>query len=228
MPKPRNHKARKPHKRDIELPLTEREQQFVDAIMLDPSATAAARKVYGCKNDRTAAALGCKIRKKPNVALAIERRMAEATAKANVTVVDVLIGLKELAFSNMGDYLEEGWHGRPVFKRLKKLTREQLAALSEVAVTEDGLKKTIRFKLHNKRDALVDLGRYLKMFVEAQGANGNGNGNTINNTIVVIQDALSATDGILERVFAGGALESDPPALPDRPVLPLEVHSSPP
>ena len=221
--KPRKHLSKA--KLTADKPLTLREQRFVDAIMIDADQLRAAKTAgYTGRNEGTMRALACKLRNKANIAAEIARRMAIATRKADITVVEVLLGLKELAFSNMGDYLEEGRNGMPQFKKLKHLTREQLAALSEVSVIEDGLKRTIRFKLHNKRDALVDLGRYLKMFVEAQGANGPGNGHTTNNTLIVIQDALSATDGIIERILAGGTLEGHAPAMPDRPVLPVEVH----
>jgi len=225
MVKPRRGLSRS--KLTTDKPLTLREQRFVDAVLVDPDQMKAAKAAgYTAKNDRSLSVLACNLRNKSNVASEIARRMAIATRKADITVVDVLLGLKELAFSNMGDYLEQDRQGLPRFKNLKRLSREQLAALSEVSVIEDGLKRTIRFKLHNKRDALVDLGRYLKMFVEAQGANGSGNGHTTNNTLVVIQDALSATDGIIERILAGGALEGHAAAMPDRPVLPLEVHPS--
>lgn len=214
------------------VPLTDREQRFVDEFIVTHNATDAAKKSgFGNASYKSARAMGSKLRNQPNIMMEIARRTAEAARKADVTVVDVLVGLKELAFANMGDYLIDDKRGLPTFRKLKDLTREQLAALSEVAVIEESAplgqtpKKTIRFKLHNKRDALVDLGRYLKMFVEAQGANGPTN-ITNNNTTVVVQNALSATDRLFERVIAGFALESRTPSVQDGPLLPVEVHAS--
>ena len=58
------------------------------------------------------------------------------------------------------------------FLDFSKLTRDRAAALAEVAVEEfvDGrcenarAVKRVKFKLHDKRAALVDLGRHLGMF----------------------------------------------------------------
>jgi phage terminase small subunit len=213
-------------------PLTEREQRFVDATIHGAIGRTALEKAgYDLKTDDAYRSTAARLRNKRNVAAEIERRMAIASRKADVTIVDVLIGLKELAFANMDDYLEEDARGLPQFKRLSEMTREQKAALSEVSVIEESAplgqtpKKTIRFKLHNKRDALVDLGRYLKMFVEAQGVNAAIITN--NNTLVVVQSALSAADGVIEGLLTRYAVEGNPPALQNGSVLPADGRPAP-
>ena len=213
-------------------PLTEREQRFIDATIQGAIGRTALEKAgYDLKTDDAYRSTAARLRNKRNVAAEIERRMAIASRKADVTVVDVLIGLKELAFANMDDFLEEDARGLPQFKRLSEMTREQKAALSEVSVIEEPAplgqtpKKTIRFKLHNKRDALVDLGRYLKMFVEAQGVNAAHVTN--HNTLVVVQSALSAADGVIEGLLTRYAVEGNPPALPDGSVLPADGRPAP-
>ena len=48
---------------------------------------------------------------------------------------------------------------------LSTLTREQAAAVREVSVDD----RKVRFKLYDKRAALVDLGKHLGAFKEAEG-----------------------------------------------------------
>lgn len=211
-------------------PLTEREIKFVDRFMVHLNAVEAAKEAGYSK--RSAHGRACDIRNKLNVDAEIRRRMSSASRKADVTVAEVLIGLKELAFSNMADFIEaDDVTGLPKFKAHASLTREQMAAVSEMTVEEttEGRGKEaetvrrIRFKLHNKRDALVDLGRYLKIFAEEKSTVSVQN----NNTIVVMQSALSAADGVIEGLLSRYAVEGGPPALPHGPVLPADGRPSP-
>jgi hypothetical protein len=65
---------------------------------------------------------------------------------------------------------------------LSKLTRDQAAALAEVTVDDfvDGrgenarAVKRVKFKLHDKRAALVDLGRHIGIFQDSRDSNGAG------------------------------------------------------
>src|SRR5262249_28053524 len=74
---------------------------------------------------------------------------------------------------NMDDYMTVGSDGDP-FVDLSKLTREQAAAISEVTVEDfkDGRGeeardvRRVKFKLLDKRAALVDIGKHLGMFKE--------------------------------------------------------------
>jgi phage terminase small subunit len=84
-----------------------------------------------------------------------------------------------MGFANMQDYMGATDNGDP-FLDFSKLTRAKAGALAEVAVEEfvDGrLRECARgqarqFKLHDKRAALVDLGRHLGMFQEGNRAGG--------------------------------------------------------
>ena len=107
----------------------------------------------------------------------IQVRMAEilgvAASKAEVSVESVLRELSLLGFSNMQDYMRAGSNGDP-YLDFSGLTREQAAALTEVTV-EDFTEgrgenkrdvRRVKFKLADKRAALVDLGKHLGMFKE--------------------------------------------------------------
>ena len=108
---------------------------------------------------------------------------ARAVSRLAISKERVLDELAKLAFSNMADYLKIGADGQPRVD-FSKLTRDQAAAIHEVVVEtrteerDDGppiiITKT-RFKLTDKRGALVDLGKHLGLFkerVEHSGPNG--------------------------------------------------------
>lgn len=108
--------------------------------------------------------------------------LAAATERLAITKERVLGELAAIGFANMGDYMRAGPDGDPVLC-FANLTREQTAALAEVTVEDfkdgrgEGARdvRRIRFKLHDKRGALVDLGRHLNLFprqVELTGKNG--------------------------------------------------------
>ena len=72
---------------------------------------------------------------------------------------DLVVELRKIAFANMADYIKSTLEGGVVLD-FAGLTRDQTAALSQVKISGD----SVTFKLHDKRAALVDLGRYLGLF----------------------------------------------------------------
>lgn len=108
-----------------------------------------------------------------DVQAAIAAKMAARSARTGITADRVLEELAKLGFSNMGDYMTIGPDGGPLLN-FKDLTRDQMAALTEVTVDDyvDGRGeeardvKRVKFKLSDKRAALVDMGKHLGMFVE--------------------------------------------------------------
>ncbi len=83
----------------------------------------------------------------------------------------VLAELSKLAFSNVLDFMRIGADGHPVVD-FSRLTRDQAAPLVEVTVDDfrDGRGddarnvRRVRFKLGDKRQALVDIGKCLGLF----------------------------------------------------------------
>jgi phage terminase small subunit len=113
----------------------------------------------------------------------LETILGEMAAAAGMMAAkEILQELSAIGRANMADYMTVGSDGDPQL-HFSELTREQTAALVEVTVethvegrAEDAKKvKKIRFKLHDKRAALVDLGRYYGLFkdrVEHGGKDG--------------------------------------------------------
>ncbi len=105
----------------------------------------------------------------------VKARVAEllerGAAKAEVTVKKIVAELAKIGFANMADYMRPNAAGDP-YLDFSRLTREHAAALQEVTVEDfaDGRGedkrdvRRVKFKLYDKRAALVDMGRHLGMF----------------------------------------------------------------
>lgn len=101
----------------------------------------------------------------------IQNILGEAAAKTDIKVERILEELARIGFANMLDYVSIG-QGGDANLDLTALSRDNAAAISEVVIdthnARDGkdtvVVRRVRFKLLNKRAALVDLGKHLGMF----------------------------------------------------------------
>ena len=104
---------------------------------------------------------------------AINAAMARRSERTEIEADAVIRELAKIGFANMLDYITIGNDGDP-YVDLSKLTREQAAAIGEVTVEDfiDGRGedarsvRKIKFKLADKRGALVDLGRHFALFTD--------------------------------------------------------------
>lgn len=100
------------------------------------------------------------------------KAVAVAIEKLAITKERILSELAKIGFANMLDYVEV--NGRDITMDFSALNRDQAAAISEVTVDtymegrdDDAVEvKRVRFKLGDKRAALVDMGKHLGMFVD--------------------------------------------------------------
>lgn len=189
--------------------LTPRERRFVEEYLIDLHAGRAAQRAgYGEANPSEVLA-------RPRVQDALALAFAKRAQRTSITADKVLDELAKIGFSNMGDYMKCAEDGSPILDFIG-LTREQMAALAEVTVVEDysgkdKVKKTTKFRLHDKLGALVNIGKHLGMFVEKVSL-------TTTPLDGLDADGLRALDeavGIIRRE-AGRASESDP--YPPKPV----------
>jgi phage terminase small subunit len=165
--------------------LTPKQEKFAELYVQLSVASDAYRGAYSTARmtDKQIWEESCKLLKHPKVAQRIEelrervRQIAEE--RFDINVEKVLRELSLIGFANMLDYVTPQVDGT-AFVDLSKLTRNQAAAIQEVTV--EGFKegkgettrdvKKVRFKLADKRAALVDLGKHLGMFVERREVGG--------------------------------------------------------
>ena len=151
--------------------LTDKQARFVEEYLVDLNATQAAIRSGYSKN--ASSEIGYENLRKPQIADAIAEAQKERSERTEITADKVLTELALLAFANMEDYIRIGTNGDPYID-LSELTREQAAAISEVAVDDyvEGRGeaarevKKVRLKFHDKKGALVDIGKHLGMFVD--------------------------------------------------------------
>ncbi|MGO3890095.1 MAG: terminase small subunit [Paenalcaligenes sp.] len=160
--------------------LTAKQRRFVEEYLVDLNATQAAiRSGYSKK---TARQIGEQNLSKLDIATAIQEAQQKRSERTEITQDMVLQELAKIGFANMQDYMKVSPDGDP-FLDFKDLTRSQAAALSEVTVEDfkegrgDDARdvRRVKFKLHDKKGALVDIGRHLGMFkdrIEHTGKDG--------------------------------------------------------
>jgi phage terminase small subunit len=160
--------------------LNDRQRRFIDEYLVDLNgAQAAIRAGYSPRSARQRADV---LLNEPDVAGALAAAQAALAERTGITQAMVLEELAKIGFANMGNYLHATTGGDPYFD-FAGLTEEQKAALVEVTVEdftegrgEDARNiRRVKFKLGDKRAALVDIGKHLGMFkdrIEHTGKNG--------------------------------------------------------
>ncbi len=154
-----------------------RHERFAQERALGKTGAAAWKIASGTQSVAYASAVG----KRPDVARRVaelkaeqerlhRKAVADAVARFEVTTERVVGELARLAFANLADYVRFGPDGAPQTD-LSRLTFDQSAALQILTIEEIKAKskggrdiRRMRFKLGDKRLALVALARHLGMF----------------------------------------------------------------
>ncbi|WP_084651056.1 terminase small subunit [Pseudomonas canadensis] len=156
--------------------LTAKQQRFVDEYLIDLNATQAATRAGYSK--KTANEQGSRLLANVSVSAAIHQRMNERSGRVEITQDMVLRELAKIGFSDIRKVVRWGetqvrmvdgdegeaedmvpYHGLALIDSTS-VDDATAAAIAEVSQGRDGLK----VKLHDKKGALVDIGRHLGMF----------------------------------------------------------------
>lgn len=161
--------------------LNAKQQRFVEEYLVDLNATQAAiRAGYSAK---TANEQGARLLANVSVAAAVSEAQQARSERTEITQDMVLRELGKIGFANMQDYMRVGADGDP-YLDFSGLSRDQAAALIEVTVEdfkegrgEDARDvRRVKFKLADKKGALVDIGKHLGMFKDRVEHSGPGGG----------------------------------------------------
>jgi len=160
--------------------LTAEQRRFAEEYLVDMNAARAAiRAGYSSGTARKSA---YQLLKRKAVAEAIAKGQAELAAKIGLTVERIVAELARIGFSDIREVVQwrssatetQGESAGPnvrmgnvvELKNAADLSPEVAAAIAEVSKLPNG---GLRVKLHDKRAALVDLGKHLGMFAERRG-----------------------------------------------------------
>lgn len=149
--------------------LTARQQRFVEEYLIDLNATQAAIRAGYSK--KTASSIAIENLGKPNIQEAVGAAVQARSERTEITADRVLKELAVLGFADMGTYLDLvgtddarlDWSNLPpgATKAIHEITQE---IHTEGKGDEAEAVKRTKFKLYDKRAALVDIGRHLGMF----------------------------------------------------------------
>lgn len=153
--------------------LSHKQKRFVEEYLVDLNATQAAiRAGYSA---RSAKQTGSRLKQRPDVMAAVDAGRAKLSEKTGITQERVLSELARIGFANILDYMTLDHEGLARVD-LSTLSRDQAAAIAAVEVdtrrtrATDGAEtaevEKVKFKLYDKRAALVDLGKHLGLFTE--------------------------------------------------------------
>src|SRR4051812_25203704 len=161
--------------------LTPKQKRFVAEYLIDLNGTQAVIRAGYSKNGADVQAI--RLLGNARIASELAARQAKRATKFEVTADKVVEELAKIGFCNMQDYMRVGADGDP-YLDFSALSRDQAAALSEVTVEDfkDGRGddardvRRVKFKLADKRAALVDLGKHLGLFKERVELTGKDGG----------------------------------------------------
>lgn len=152
------------------------DETFIQHLLETGSATEAEVRTTGTKMKRSAVKSNAKRRmKKPAVRRRIEELRQGRLKQHEVTAENVIGRLAAIAFTDIRDVVEWGdtlavkdvetnevhTVDSVAFRASKKLSPEAAAAIASIEKSKDG---AIKIKFHDKRAALVDLGKHLGIF----------------------------------------------------------------
>lgn len=156
--------------------LTAKQQRFVDEYLIDLNATQAAIRAGYSK--KTASSQGERLLRNVEVRKYLAAQREELQGRAKITQDMVLRELAKIGFSDIRKVVRWGetmvrmidgeeecaedmvpYHGLALIDSIE-IDDDTAGAISEVSQGKEGLK----VKLHDKKGALVDIGRHLGMF----------------------------------------------------------------
>lgn len=146
--------------------LTAKQSLFVEMYFRHKlNATRAYREAYGTENEQTAAVNGARLLKNAKVAEAIEARRKELVESTGITPERVLQEFGRIAFADMRTFVKWGPDGVRL-NDSEDLDDNASACVAEVSETTSEKGGSIKFKLHDKVNALTQLAKHLGMFTE--------------------------------------------------------------
>jgi phage terminase small subunit len=150
------------------LGFTGKQEAFITEYLRDFNATQAA--IRAGYSEKTAYAIGHENLKKPEIAAEIQRRIAEKAMGAD----EVLLRLADHARGDMGDFLDITPMGfvidvNKAQQAGKTHLIKKVKLRTQTSVSKEGIETEthdMEIELYNAQDALVQLGRFHKLFTD--------------------------------------------------------------
>jgi phage terminase small subunit len=163
--------------------LTDKQKRFCDEYLIDLNATQAAIRAGYSK--KTAYAIGEENLRKPEIVAEIQVCMKRLSERTEISQEKVLNELAKIGFFDIRKLLDT--QGNPI--PLHELDDHTAAAIAGLDILEeyDGTGKdrifvgyVKKYKIADKRAALVDIGKHIGMFVERKEVGAPGDFDKLN------------------------------------------------
>lgn len=170
--------------------LSRKQQEFVNQYLVDLNGTRAAQRAGYSGDKNVLGVTAYNLLRNPKISEAIDRRLQESAMSAN----EVLARLTEHAAGDMGDFWSIQANGDPVLDltggKLRLIKKMKVKTTTRTISDIDYVTTDIDFELYDAQSALVQLGRYHKIFTDKQEISGE----------IEIKEAESIADRINSRL----------------------------
>jgi phage terminase small subunit len=190
--------------------LTDKEKVFVEEYLIDLNATRAAIDAGYSKT--SARQLANRLLTKDYIQAEIEKQMAARSERTKITQDKVLNELAKIGFFDVRKLMNE--KGEPI--PLHEIDDETAAAIVGLDVLEEyegtGKDKILighikKYKLADKRAALVDIGKHLGMFIERKEVGNPGDFDKVGDD--ELERSITETVALIERARTKGQVPSN-------------------
>lgn len=204
-----------------ETELTPKQRAFVREYLIDLNATQAA--IRAGYSESGASVEGCRLLANVKIAAAVDAAMKLRAERTDITAEMVLKELAKIGFSDIRKAIK--WHAHlvreednpeggdiAVIKTIvtnqveligsEDLDDETAAAISEISQNQGG---GIKLKLHDKRAALVDIGKHLGMFREKVEITGKDGGPIEVSDMTDVERARRVAFALAQAANVGGS-----------------------
>lgn len=143
--------------------LTDKQEKFCREYVIDLNATQAA--IRAGYSEKTAGQIGFENLKKPEIENYINELQNDLCKATGVTAIRNILELKKIAYTSAADFKND-WF---TIEDFNNLDNDIKSAISEISTSEvilgkgddGGIKKDIKFKLHDKQRAIEILNKML-------------------------------------------------------------------
>ncbi len=194
----------------IHAKLTPKQEAFAQHHAINGNATAALKSAgyrTASAKPETTHRRAIEVLQNPKVAARIEELSQRIKERAenvfDITADRILQELAAIAFANLQDFIRIDANGQPQ-PALDNAKRHQWAALSELTIEETRTGRRTKFKLLDKKGALIELGKFTGLLCEKSNTEAEEMRAAIN---AAAADLLANVDHLIERAEKEAAEE---------------------